>query len=256
MQITVLPREFGKTVAHAANSGSRSSRSRSNTAPNKYALVISICYEHDQRLRLEGCDNDADNFTSALVGVYGYDEQNIRTIRGAQATGAAIVRGVQWLVQCSRNGATECVLFYAGHGTPGKPNPDEPSGRDQCLVAADNQYVSDNTIARLLSKTAPTCTTVCVFDCCHSGSMIDAPSLGSKPVPSSGGPCVCVAACSDTSYAYEKNNAGVFTTLMVSQMRRKDGRVKTRALHQQKLPRQRIEVSHVGTLPELLFSVP
>lgn len=257
MQISVYPRELGTTVRFATGSAQSAGIARSKgSVDGKYALIISICYEHDERLRLEGCDNDADSFSDTLIDVYRYDAKNIRKIRGNEATSAAIVRGIQWLVHCSNRGASECVLFYAGHGAPGKSNPDEPSGRDQCLVAVNNQYVSDNTIARLLRATAPTCQTVCVFDCCYSGSMIDAPSLESAPAMATGGPCVCVAACSDTSYAYEENNAGIFTTLIVSRMRREKGKVSTKALHMQRLPKQRIEVSSIGAPPQYLFEVP
>lgn len=63
------------------------------------------------------------------------------------------------------------ILTYAGHGV------EEPSEiafkKDQCLVCADMQYLSDKDILKLLKTNDNIKRVITVFDCCHSGSMID-----------------------------------------------------------------------------------
>lgn len=68
-------------------------------------------------------------------------------------------------------------IHYSGHGSyMADTGRDELDGRDECLVPSDyaiGNFVTDDQLQRIFSKFNPATRIVCVFDCCHSGTMCD-----------------------------------------------------------------------------------
>ncbi len=68
-------------------------------------------------------------------------------------------------------------IHYSGHGSYIRDtNRDELDGQDECLVPSDyakSGMISDDMINIIFRRLNPKTRVVCVFDCCHSGTIAD-----------------------------------------------------------------------------------
>lgn len=163
----------------------------------RLALCIGVNYE-DARpsLRLNGCARDAalvtsflqencqwskhdlwlltDTHDTAVLGQSGALSDHI-----AQPTRANILRYLDLLVNACDNykGPTELVITYAGHGTyQTDASGEEKDGRDECWLPSDVAsagYIADDLILTYLQRLPRRVRCLCVFDCCHSGTVAD-----------------------------------------------------------------------------------
>lgn len=150
---------------------------------NVRALLIGINY-YGTSAELSGCVNDVRqematfqktgfpvNEMAILV-----DESDFPSNTG-QPTRANIIKYMAWLVKGAKAGD---VLFmhYSGHGTQTKSS-DAYEEYDQVICPSDYQTagcIVDNDIFAILAKDLPKGVRLTVlFDCCHSGSMLDLP---------------------------------------------------------------------------------
>ncbi|KAH8618082.1 Caspase domain [Trypanosoma vivax] len=96
--------------------------------------------------------------------------------RSGQPTRHNILRHLAWLVLGAKPGDV-LFLFFAGHGTQTKALHDAAEEFDQCLLPVDyekNGCILDNDIHKvLLSRLPAGVRLTAVFDCCHSGTMMD-----------------------------------------------------------------------------------
>jgi hypothetical protein len=83
-----------------------------------------------------------------------------------------IFREMANLVQSSSD---YLVFFYAGHGTQvSDGGGEEEDGLDECIVTTDVKYIKDDVLKqRLVDTLRPSQKLLCVFDCCHSQTMLD-----------------------------------------------------------------------------------
>lgn len=96
-----------------------------------------------------------------------------------QPTRQNMINQFKWLVSNAQPGDS-FFLHYSGHGANQKDTDgDEKDGYDETLVPIDyaqNGMIIDDELNALLVKPLPKgCKLTAVFDCCHSGSVLDLP---------------------------------------------------------------------------------
>ncbi|KAG5438297.1 hypothetical protein PCANB_002785 [Pneumocystis canis] len=148
------------------------------------ALFIGINYFGTNR-QLSGCINDVHNISQFIQERYGYsagdtviltdDQTNPRSI----PTKKNIIDAMQWLVKDARPNDS-FFLHYSGHGGQiDDIDGDEEDGSDEVIYPVDFNYagyITDDIIHSILVKPLPPgCRLTAIFDCCHSGSIMDLP---------------------------------------------------------------------------------
>ncbi|KAI9187643.1 Ca(2+)-dependent cysteine protease [Blastocladiella emersonii ATCC 22665] len=120
---------------------------------------------------IPGCDVDADNM-GKIARMMGIQDVVVYKDDEAPITRAQILGALEDMVYNACAGDT--LLFsYAGHGGQTKDESgDEYDGADEFLVCADGMILDDE-VRALLACLPAGCRMVLVFDCCHSGTMVD-----------------------------------------------------------------------------------
>lgn len=162
---------------------------RFNVAPEgsegtRRAVMIGINYT-GQDGELSGCWNDVKNMTDYIKDVHDFEEENITTLlddgEHTDPTKENILAAYAKLVSESEEGD---IVFchFSGHG--GKlrdDNGDEDDGFDESLVPLDyssaGQIRDDDLFKQLVCAMPKGVTMTCVFDCCHSGTVLDLPYI-------------------------------------------------------------------------------
>ena len=156
------------------------------------ALLRGINYTgiSDPKVKLRGAHNDV-KLIKKFITTMGFTDtpQTMKVLLddGDKATGEPtkvnIVKGMKWLVQGAAPGDS-LFMHYSGHGSQVKDlSGDEESGKDQTLVPMDfkkfadkDGHIIDDDIHKILVAQLPEgCKLFCLFDCCHSGTMLDLP---------------------------------------------------------------------------------
>jgi len=147
----------------------------------KRALLIG-CNYRGQNGELNGCINDVDNLKELLVGVFGWDEDDIRTYTDdtdVTPTRKNIESGIRWLVEDAQEGDT-LWFSYSGHGGQSvDDNGFEVDGMNETLLPLDfleAGMIPDTNLHEMLVQPLPDgCRLTVVIDACHSGSGLDLP---------------------------------------------------------------------------------
>lgn len=128
---------------------------------------------------LSGCINDVRKMSTWLASnigmtcdVYADDTQKEDT------TARGIVRRLYELAVLTYKEDLDLIwIHYSGHGSYVKDSSnDETDGLDECLVPTDYKttgLISDDYVNALFSLFNPKTRVICVFDCCHSGTIGD-----------------------------------------------------------------------------------
>ena len=152
----------------------------------KKALLIGINYTGHSAGVLRGCHNDCLNMKTYICSEQGYNDNNIVLLMdqpGTPASGmptrANITNAMKWLMKDARAGDS-LFLHYSGHGGQvADTDGDEEDGMDETLVPLDYQsagQITDDELHLLLVAPMPEGVKMtCVFDCCHSGTILDLP---------------------------------------------------------------------------------
>jgi len=126
---------------------------------------------------LNGCVNDVIIMRELLLFKYKYQAQNLRLITDNRATKQNIIDRLKWLVTDAKDN-DKLVFYYSGHGSRivnrNYEEDYEPDGYDECLVPVDYNIagmIVDDELSEIFKKLNPKATLVCIFDCCHSGTM-------------------------------------------------------------------------------------
>lgn len=146
----------------------------------KLALLIGINYK-DTSSELNGCINDVMNMKKYLIDNCDYTEENIKILTDEteqKPTAINILREIgQLIISAYYNRANQLFIHYSGHGTyVMDKNGDEKDNRDEALVPLDYEtsgVITDDLLHDYFSYLPVGCDCICLFDCCHSGTLLD-----------------------------------------------------------------------------------
>lgn len=150
----------------------------------KHALLIGINYINQPNMRLNGCINDVRRMASFLKSRHGFTDNEITILtddtRRTDLTKTGIMNQLMILaLRSKRFDLDYCYVHYSGHGTyVFDKNRDELDGFDEGIVSTDffrAGCIDDDTLYSVMTKFNPKTKVVCMFDCCHSGSILDLP---------------------------------------------------------------------------------
>lgn len=158
------------------------------TSPPGRALLIGIeytAYAQQRRMdRLPGCHNDIYAMYNMLVAQYGYHPEHITilmddSLSRTQPTRQNIVNALNTLVSQQENTSKICVV-YSGHGSyQTDTNQDEADRRDETIVPCDvyeaGMMTDDFLKSQFWSRLTVDIPVTCIFDSCHSGTILDLP---------------------------------------------------------------------------------
>lgn len=158
----------------------------SDLSGRKKALLIGINYFGTDS-ELSGCINDVHNMGQFLVERYGFKQEDFVILTDDQEAPAAIpnheniLRAMQWLVDGAQPG-DNLFFVYSGHGgSTEDEDGDEDDGMEETMCPVDYEeagQILDDQIHDVMVIPLPAgARLTAVFDCCHSGSIMDLPYL-------------------------------------------------------------------------------
>ena len=147
---------------------------------DKLALLIGINYTGLDN-ELNGCINDVKNMKNYLIKHCGFIESNIVLLTDEtekNPTALNIMRELGNIIELAYNKkANKIFIHYSGHGTYlYDTSGDELDNKDEALVPLDYKemgMITDDLLNDYLSYLPSDCFCVCLFDCCHSGTILD-----------------------------------------------------------------------------------
>ncbi|KAJ3115677.1 Ca(2+)-dependent cysteine protease [Phlyctochytrium bullatum] len=150
--------------------------------PQKKALLIGINYSGEAKLN--GCINDVKE-VKKLLGDHGFEEKPDTMLvltddtkdPSKLPTKENILKALKWLRKDAKAG-DQLYLHFSGHGEQ-QTSLDSYESMDETLVPMDwevNGMIVDNELNEVLVYGLPKgLKLTCVFDCCHSGTILDLP---------------------------------------------------------------------------------
>jgi hypothetical protein len=160
---------------------------------NAAALLVGINYIAEPRLRLNGCWNDAISISSLLTSPpYDYEVDNVQVIIDTKLSDVPSTKKVALLhalAELSRKswaeGLDTAVISFSGHGSQQRDyNGDEEDGLDEGICSSDCMragLILDDELSHILTHFNPKTCVYAVFDCCHSGTIVDLPFQFPEP---------------------------------------------------------------------------
>ena len=143
----------------------------------KLGLLTGINY-FDTSSELRGCINDINN-VEKLYNKCGYETKNLVKLYDVRQKITDHDPTVKNMIeQCNKlvNAPTgsDLVFHYSGHGTQ-TYNSAERDNKDEVICLTDG-YLKDDILRKLLVDNCPKDVKLrAIFDCCHSGSILDLP---------------------------------------------------------------------------------
>lgn len=201
------------------------------------ALLIGINYVDSQQGRLRGCVEDVKNTRTFLINKVGiapedivmYTDEDPQTKHHTTCQG--ILAALRELVRTSRD-MDFVWIHYSGHGSYVEDTSgDEVDRRDECLIPSDYHrggVITDDQVRSIFSSFEKTTRVLCVFDCCHSGTIADLKYRyvsGNKPLsqehsmPALPAKIMSISGCMDTQVsadAYNVTGNKTFTGALTS----------------------------------------
>ncbi|ETW04553.1 hypothetical protein H310_03779 [Aphanomyces invadans] len=157
----------------------------SNANSTKKALFIGINY-FGTDAELRGCIKDVENLHRFVKDRCGFPANNMRRLTDDQQghdrpTRANILAGMRWLVENARPGDS-LFFHYSGHGSQQKDaDGDEADGMDETICPVDYDtagMITDDEMHSIMCASLPAGVKLtAIFDCCHSGSVLDLPFM-------------------------------------------------------------------------------
>lgn len=208
----------------------------------KKALLIGLNYTHVQKeTELCGCVNDVHNM-QRFLNTHGFMDITMLTDEFIEdqnlVTWTGILTALTELVISSWKEELDIVVFhYAGHGRQARDQDgDERDGLDEGIVPVDYKVhgiIPDDVLNRLVRQFNPKTKVLCIFDCCHSGSILDLEhtwdeftNYNSDVVRDVVPFVVCLSAARDPDIAgevHKERDTGAFTTYLLEQLDEDEG---------------------------------
>jgi metacaspase-1 len=147
----------------------------------KKALLIGINY-FGTKAELRGCINDVNNIHQFITTRYGFNDIQILTDdpqSQKKPTRDNILAGFKWLCHDAQPGDS-FFLHFSGHGAYQRDeHGDETDGNDETICPVDYErsgMITDDVMHTMLVDSLPKGSKLtAIFDCCHSGTMLDLP---------------------------------------------------------------------------------
>ena len=125
---------------------------------------------------LKGAESDADAMAACLIDRFGFARDNVRILKGEQATRQRVLEALARLKQSLKAG-DRCVLHFSGHGTQvpdQKPFDERDDGLDEALCLFDSNELGENLLLDdelgLWLDDLPEVDVTVILDCCHAGT--------------------------------------------------------------------------------------
>ncbi len=193
------------------------------------AVLFGLNYVDTPALKLDGCVRDAKQMAKLLSE--SYNLACALCVDKASTTAAAMVRTLYELGERSHKEDLELVwIHYSGHGVGVvDTTADEGDGQDECLVPSDYYTagpIRDDYLQSIMETFNPRTKIVCVFDCCHSGTMCDVKYSwrgGQKKVEHDR--CgerqlITLAGCQDDQVAEDTGKNGAMTACLLAALKK------------------------------------
>lgn len=202
----------------------------------KILLLVIGCDYKDSKYKLGGCINDAIDVSQTIIDITentgDYVKLKLLTDNNRLAFPSkkniitSIKKGIK---QCNRGNFSNFIFYFAGHGFQKKDlNSEESDKLDETIFTADHKFIKDDEFRKILLGLNNRETNVSfIFDCCHSGSILDLPVIGigkkseSNIFPNNNSKIICISACDDAQTSKEVRGRGIFTQNLTSILRRK-----------------------------------
>ncbi|KAJ3049026.1 Ca(2+)-dependent cysteine protease [Rhizophlyctis rosea] len=188
VQVAYQPQEIPDDESESATEAQRWG-TFTKSGGRRRALLIGINYT-GTNAQLQGCHNDVEKVREWLVKNYPFAEDEIRVLLDTEGQSEELVptrhnieESMRWLVEGAQAG--DAFFFhYSGHGSQAKDtHGDEHDGIDETVVPLDYQtagQIHDDTCSQeinsiLVHPLPRSSRLTAIFDCCHSGSIMDLP---------------------------------------------------------------------------------
>ena len=173
----------------------------------KYAIVIGISDYAGDVNDLDYCDDDAREFSSALVA-NGWD---VTLLIDGDATRENILDAISDVRAAEDSADDQVVFFYSGHGTVGTNADSDSERKDECIIPYEctlDAIIWDGDLAAEFS-TFDSKRIMFYFDSCYSGGMTDLAGAGR----------LVLMACGENQLSLESSSweNGQFTYYFVDQ---------------------------------------
>lgn len=186
--------------AYASQDGAEPKAKKTFSGKRK-ALLVGINYK-GKKIELEGCIEDAHRHKKVITDHFGYKEADIMVLTDDQEQAAKkpnkanMLKAIHWLFDGAKAG-DQLFFSYSGHGTQFIDRTrQEADGMNECICPLDcmdvpwpTNLIIDDELHRLFYdglQQGVSC--VCIFDCCHSGTIGDLEILRSLQAPGKGPP--------------------------------------------------------------------
>lgn len=210
----------------------REERSIKSVASNKKAILIGLNYP-GSHYSLNGCVNDIKN-GSEYLSEGGYD---VKMLTDNEVSKKYNV--LEALSELGKSSSKNLFFHYSGHGTRIRDTDgDEEDGYDEVVYSKDGVMIVDDQINAEIALYPKDKTVFLIFDCCHSGSIVDLPYIYTdkngvkteKTVKNVSAKVIAISGCRDnqTSADITKNGMsfGALSSTLYSLLRkyRSDGK--------------------------------
>lgn len=180
----------------------------------KKAFIFGSNYEGTSN-QLTSCVSDCQNVASKLSSKgYTLTEQ----WSNYPLNWTTVSASLQSFLQGLRSG-DNAIIYWSGHGIElSDVDGDEPSGLDATLYISSTTYVRDDIIRGYLQQAAAGVKILCIFDCCHSGTMADLTyrlsdlSIVQENSNTFNADIITFGGSPDSGLSYEMNGSGVLTS--------------------------------------------
>lgn len=170
----------------------------------KRASLIGLNYPNTPS-QLYGCINDANNMSKVLNKKYHY---KTKVLTDKDITKNYDV--IEILNELIDTGCRTIFFHYSGHGTQQRDlNGDEIDHLDEVLYS--KKMITDDQIFKSICRLSPKQTLVMVFDCCHSGTIVDLPYqlknnrvyYNKNTAKKIKGNVICISGCKDSQVSID-----------------------------------------------------
>lgn len=145
-------------------------------------LIIGCNYNGTNH-KLNGCINDTKLLKNTIPRKMGISSKNLYIMTdyskdNMYPTRDNIISELNNIItRINNEHINEFWFSFSGHGSYiTDRNNDERDGRDECIIPLRYKkgIISDDDLLKIFSKISyPNCKVICLFDCCHSGTIMD-----------------------------------------------------------------------------------